>query len=159
MAKLVFGLNQSLDGIFTKFNARVGNQESHSVVLAAADAAASFFVADPGFYRLLYQHLIGVADPGDEAYGRAQPPPPVGVRGVPARLLEHVDRPRGERVVGAEQLLPVGRGVRPERQPLFREQEISGGRGRVPERDRSRSAAGRGPAPPRRGLFFAQKDS
>jgi AcrR family transcriptional regulator len=56
-------LNQSLDGVFSSFEEVAEDVGPYETVLAAADAAARFFLLDPDFYQPLYQHLIGVQDP------------------------------------------------------------------------------------------------
>jgi AcrR family transcriptional regulator len=52
-------LNRSLDNISTRFAQSSGSVGPYDFALTAADAAARFFVLDPGYYRPLYSHLIG----------------------------------------------------------------------------------------------------
>ena len=56
-------LNRSLDGIFEGAQRVAVVPDPIDKVLIAAAQAGAFFVADPDYYRPLYQYLLGVIDP------------------------------------------------------------------------------------------------
>lgn len=56
-------LNRSLDGIFAGAERVALVSDPVDKMLIAAAQAGAFFVADPDYYRPLYQYLFGVIDP------------------------------------------------------------------------------------------------
>ncbi len=56
-------LNRSLDDIFTGGEPAMTHPDPFEQALLAATAAVDFFIADPEYYRPLYQFLLGVSEP------------------------------------------------------------------------------------------------